>query len=382
MISRLAFLGIAMCLIFSAAAPVVAAPWGSGGGTIVTVDGSTVTITVHIDLCCVHDANERDVWTPLVLAEIKAAQDIWNQALANLPAKGCYNIKVVFDAHLLNKGDPWDPGYHQIDLYFSTKGGNYSDDFWASSNTSDDDTVYNISTTGKFYESYINPQVWAHELGHLMGLGDDYVKGNDVRAGYCLFGRFATLMCDPTGTIDQQLADRLADILNSDGLLPQCWKGTMRISTNHANLYSDSWTADIKVVVSEKGVVSGGGTARRTSDVKSKRPMTCPSMQEETLSVTGEGDRQSLRLKFRAPAYSPPGSCDWTAVSIVLAGSPQRINTIPLVGPSRAEANLKVSEGSGTILGSIDVTLDEAPQTPRRRTPPSGGSGDGFSVGR
>jgi hypothetical protein len=79
-------------------APVAAAPMPSGGGTAVTVDGASVTISVHIDLCCLPEhASQRDVWTPLVLAEIKATQDMWNQALAVLPAKGCYNIRVVFD---------------------------------------------------------------------------------------------------------------------------------------------------------------------------------------------------------------------------------------------------------------------------------------------
>jgi len=44
------------------------------------------------------DAAERDAFVPLVQAEIEAARDMWNEALAKLPAKGCYDIKVVFDA--------------------------------------------------------------------------------------------------------------------------------------------------------------------------------------------------------------------------------------------------------------------------------------------
>jgi hypothetical protein len=86
-------LGIAAAYICMPA-PVAAAPMPSGGGTAVTVDGASAT-TVHIDLCCLpEDASQRDVWTPLVLAEIKAAQHMWNQALAVLPAKGCSNIRV------------------------------------------------------------------------------------------------------------------------------------------------------------------------------------------------------------------------------------------------------------------------------------------------
>jgi len=358
---RVAVLAITIALI-AVTTPVVAAAMPGGGGTTATVDGTTITITVHIDLCCVHDASERDVWTPLVLAEIKAAQDMWNDALAKLSARGCFNIKVVFDGHLLNQGDPWDPGYHQIDLYFLTKGGNYSDDFWASSNTTDDDTVYNISTTGKFYESYINTQVWAHELGHLMGLGDDYVKGDEVRAGHCLFGRAETLMCDPRGIVDQQLADRLADIVNSLGLLPQCWKGTMKISAAMLGGAgrSDTWTADINVV-SNKSVASGTGIANRASEVKFDFVPTgpvCPSVQAFTVKVSGEADKQSLRLKFGLADGTPPGVCDQTGFALIFTGSPAaRINTIPIVENSRAEAHLEVRDMPGRS-GSIDAALD------------------------
>ena len=30
---------------------------GTDGGTIVAVDGSTLTVTVRVDLCCAHDAS-------------------------------------------------------------------------------------------------------------------------------------------------------------------------------------------------------------------------------------------------------------------------------------------------------------------------------------
>ena len=97
------------------AAPLVAAPAPGGGGTTVTVDGLTVTITVNMDICCLpEDASQRAIFEPLVLGEIKAAQDKWNQALADLPAKGCYQIKVNFNARWLKKGEAWDNGYHHI----------------------------------------------------------------------------------------------------------------------------------------------------------------------------------------------------------------------------------------------------------------------------
>ena len=76
------------------------------GGTSVAVDGASATITVRFDLCCFQDATEQTIYGPLVQAEVQAAQDMWNAALAKLPGKGCYNLKAVFDVRLLNKGEP------------------------------------------------------------------------------------------------------------------------------------------------------------------------------------------------------------------------------------------------------------------------------------
>jgi hypothetical protein len=98
----------------------VVAPALSGGGTTMTVDGTMVTITVHIDLCCFDDVGTTLV--ARVMNEVRAAQDMWNKALAKLPAHRCFDVKVVFDARLLNEGDPWDPGYHRVTMNFDKPG--------------------------------------------------------------------------------------------------------------------------------------------------------------------------------------------------------------------------------------------------------------------
>ncbi len=374
------------------AAPLVAAPAPGGGGTTVTVNGLTVTITVNMDICCLpEDASQRAIFEPLVLGEIKAAQDKWNQALADLPAKGCYQIKVNFNARWLKKGEAWDNGYHHITFDFTSQ----SDiDAWESANDAldhplpdkyrpgivdpdhlqneDDDAPYTQQLAAFYTETTMTVGTFAHESGHLMGLNDDYFEKHGLghRAYVCLPGRegdpeVGTLMCDSkTGIIDQDLADRLADILNSDGLLPQCWKGTMKISMNRANQYFDSWTADMKVLLSEKGVASGTGTANRASEATGPGPVHCPgsvSVQRTPFNVAGEGDRQSLRLRFHLTSNPENhGKCDVTAFTLYFPGSsPEpRTNTIPLVRPSRAEGHLEVSEGHATVSISIDAALD------------------------
>jgi len=87
---------------------------------------------------------------------------------------------------------------------------------------------------------------WAHEIGHLMGLGDDYYheRGLGHAEGDPMPGREGTLMAgghESQGTlIDQNLADRLADIVNKVAKLPQCWQGTLR-EHDQGNLYDDTW---------------------------------------------------------------------------------------------------------------------------------------------
>jgi hypothetical protein len=376
---RIAFLCFAASFVCMAASSTAAVTPG-GGGTTVTVEGSTVTITVHFDLCCIpDDASERDVWTPLVRAEIKAAQDQWNQALANLPAKGCYELRVVFDARLLNKSDGWDQGYHRINMSY-TEGRSGSQDPESTSPNTDDDTVYQQSVAGNFYEPSMSVGTWAHEIGHLMGLGDDYFAQHGLghRAQDCLPGRDGTLMCDSgTGAIDQDLADRLADILSSDGLLPQCWKGTIKISVasyKGPRRCTDSWTADMKILVSDKGVASGTGTANRASAVVCGHATPCPSPQVFTFNIAGQSDQQTFRLKYSTTGASPAGACDYSAFGTVLPGFPTpRINTITSVATNRAEAHYQVTELFGASTGSFDTALDcESCDTHIKQVQPDG----------
>jgi hypothetical protein len=290
------YVSLAALMIWMAS-PAAASPAAGGGGSTVTVDGSTVTITVHIDFCCVQGASERDVWTPLVQAYVKVAQDLWNQALAQLPAKGCYDLQVVFDAHLLNKGDAWESGYHEITMNFGQRGISYSDDFWAVSQTSDDNTAYISTLTGTFFVSAMSSLTYAHEIGHLMGLGDDYTQDG------CLVGRRGTLMCSQPGTIDQQLADRLVDILNEDGSLPQCWKGTLK-GHIQGGTQNASTTLSFKFVVASNGGVKGKGTAKLTSSPNtwtytnySCTSLITPTPNEFDVDIGGRRDGDQFNLK-------------------------------------------------------------------------------------
>ena len=315
-------------LALVAAAPARAAPevtgevTSLGGGTIVAVDGTTVTIIVHIDICCFDD-----VGTTLaahIMNEVRAAQDMWNKALAKLPAHGCFDVKVVFDARLQNLNDPWDPGYHHIRMYFDQPGRSF---VYVRGEQNDDVVSGYVQTSGgHFFASDMTTAVYAHEIGHMMGLGDDYYEQGDAhhKRGDCLDGRGNSLMCGKNGNgeITQGLADRLADILNKLGVLPQCWKGTLQIASNFKSPpWSDTWKADLRVLIDARGKASGSGVNRRASPVRG-RPIGATPVQEFPFGVSGDADHVRLRLTFHARCCGvPAGSGDFSRMQVVLFGT-------------------------------------------------------------
>ncbi len=110
---------------------------------------------------------------------------MWNEALAKYPAKDCLHIKVNFDAKWVDEGH-WDNGYHRI-VVSGSSGRPGSKDPTSTDARDDTATVYGQSVGGEFFAGdRINPDytlspsmttsTYAHEIGHLMGLGDDYTQ--------------------------------------------------------------------------------------------------------------------------------------------------------------------------------------------------------------
>jgi hypothetical protein len=290
-------------LALVAAAPAGAAAASSSGGTTVTVDGTTVTITVHIDLCCFDDVGTTLV--ARIMNEVRAAQDMWNKALAKLLAHRCFDVKVVFDARLLNKSDARKPGYHQVSMIFDKPGrseviggeGEQNDDFIGG---------YTETLTGTFYASAMTTGTWAHEIGHLMGLGDDYYEHWHLfhPAGSCLSGKSGTLMCnDKTGKIDQRLADRLVDILNKDGLLPKCWYGTLK-GQSEGGPNNETVVVEFRFSEATDGTIKGSGHVTVTSK-KFRFPESCEGqrlpLDPFTVSIGGRRVDDEFQLELGNP---------------------------------------------------------------------------------
>ena len=215
--------------------------FSSSGGTQVSVDGSQVTITVSIDLA-LGGLGETEVPEGAQAEADTLAQEIaayWNQGFARLSSP-CVRFKLVVkinvvpqaDAHLEQVGDDrltWitTPGHHVV--------------FWGEDNygnaappeTYDEYDEDGVAPPGEDYGTPLDHEVWAmwspqlettrdfaHELGHMLGFGDDYANGGPLP------GREGTLM-DNGDFVDQNLVDRLADLVRDSGhRLPECWEGT------------------------------------------------------------------------------------------------------------------------------------------------------------
>jgi len=187
----------------------------------------------------------------------------------------------------------------------------------------------------------MTPTVLAHEIGHLMGLGDDYQTRHSA-----LNGRCGTLMANSeNGVIDQQLADRLADIISKyNGL--RCWKGTLNAGANwtvptHSGpaTCTDSWKVDLTVVETNKGV-TGTATANRDSAVQCVRPQMMPPVAVQTMGFKLKGNRDfgKFSVKFQAKDWAPPGGIDTTGFSTLLIGYPigSRTIDVPIISDTEA----------------------------------------------
>ncbi len=331
-----------------------AATAAPGGGTSASVQGSTVTITVHADLCCTKSASEATVYGPLIQEEVTQAQSIWNAALAKLPVNGCVTLRVAFDVRLRSSGAKPDKDYHQIQIDFTKMDMSFSND---PVGTPYDDTTsaYTKDLYGEFYDADMTTNTWAHELGHLMGLGDDYSHGGfKGPKGQPLPGRDNTMMADKgPHTIDQNLADRLADIASrAKTKMPGCpWTGTIESDSQRIYVYSDGggaqcndrWHSDLSFAVKPDATVTGTGTMTLTSGPTCSGKIDTANIvptREIDFSVSGTKQKGRFTLTFGSTGYRPPppaasyaGITTLVSTGITATGPPL---TIPITRPCTA----------------------------------------------
>jgi hypothetical protein len=304
----------------------------SGGGTSASANGDTVTIAVNIDICCGGTRRDPANFDSLVRDDVMQAEAVWNQALSRLPYKGCFSIRVAFSVHILT-GTAAEDGYHYLYVDPTEPGRSYvqgppvGDSTWVYLN--------DVGQSSLFLAS-MSIVTWEHEIGHLMGLQDDYqdqvVGGATVSVA--LPGRAGTLM-DSGSSIDQNLADRLGDLAAKSGLkLPGCWAGTMNESLVVGPCTS-SVHATMGIVVKADGAVAGTWTGSETAPgCRSHAPFYLGSFPISGNLV----DRKFLFPSLPSmPDYPPPIS-------------------IPLVSSTSAVAHLVWSAPGGSQTSDFSLT--------------------------
>jgi hypothetical protein len=250
-VSRRLFAALAATAVLLGASAAARADedFASSGGTVVTVDGSVVTITVTIDLL-LGGLGETELPEGAQADADTLAADIasyWNQGFERL-GTACltFRLVVVINAlpmaehRLLVLGEDRPlasvtrPGHHVV-LWGVNNYGNAAppvtyDPYDTDGNAppgEDYGTPFEHELYAVWSPHLETPRDFAHEFGHLLGFGDDYSAGDEP-----LPGREGTLM-DHGDLVDQNLANRLAALAHgAEPDVPQCetWAGTIESS--------------------------------------------------------------------------------------------------------------------------------------------------------
>ena len=327
------------------------------GGTTVSVQGSIVTITVNMDLCC-HAFSQHD--SAQLTGLIQQAAGIWNDAFAKLPYNGCLTLHLAANAHLLSKPNSWEPGFDQISAYFSDgRPTVYDPDPAATSPNVDTTSAYMQTLTGDYYLPVMDEQVFAHEIGHLMGLGDDYtdVMKSGVLTSVPIPGRAGTIMANSSSPPDQTDVNRIGGLISKAGTtLPTCpetWTGTMSLSgvTNFQGQVCTQPPVDftISFTSATDGTVNGEGRFHGppyTCVTSVGSVSTAPS--RGTITITGRRTGNEFALGIRAVSGAGLFGPFWP--------NPHLQWTVPIQG---AQAHTVIAgQGMGTSPGHVTLTVD------------------------
>jgi hypothetical protein len=392
----------ALAATHGVAAPRAAAT--SGTNARVNTASGAVNITVPIDLHGprrLTDSHGRPT-TLEALAKLwkTTAERRWNAAFKRLTYRApCladgrsdpalrFHLKVNIDLFPLNGGGH--AGHHQIKMFNRPGEGHVYRPSGSPQKPSDFGTVYSKPAKGDW--GRLDGDVATHEISHLMGLSDDYVKRNGRPVPITRDGvnRKGTLLADPKGRIDQQLIDRLGKmILRATGAKLACLidygitvDGAMAIAYGDDRVQKDAhveWSGVWKKVTfrvfdtrgalvvgpAQEGLVPGTITATYAFKVVNTQEGSC------TGSLVG----RSYDASLTASAVAAPGTSQ---------GNFHLITQIAGLGePWTADRHGAYDGGcgSGTVLGTEAHLIDNGYEFHHWETQDSHGIAIDFGLG-
>ena len=315
----------------------------SSGGTVVSVSGSTVNITVHVDV----------LYGPIldfgsakanILDSFSKAAAYWNQAFAGTPYHDCLTLHLSIDVTFQPYDATVPPGTNPVTLETGSVQGlmnTWTYDWEKSDPTQDSVGPYVSGDAGDWpYWLFQNPRGVAHEIGHLMGLGDDYkqVFGPDGQFQdlESLPGREGTLM-DRGDYIDPDLIDRIGNLITQSGQkLPKC----------------KVWTGPIHV---DASITSPGGTSSGTADG------TVTLVEDDKGNLTGS-------MKIAASGGCPyPGT---KRFDLKLIGKDEQGKLVISGAPGVTAGSVSSGADDGLICGFPDGFLPDGPGEPHSAVVP------------
>ncbi len=213
----LAALGAVAWAVVLTAAPAAA-------NTTVTVKGDVVTITVPID-CAGCKGQKGPDGSDLAKYWEKTAEKTWNDAFAKYPY--CSKYKFELDVKIHPKGADFKgkKGDHRIQVSTGNPNGRLIPPPGFEGHSSG---AYNQDFDGA-WDAELPANGVAHEVGHLIGLGDDYVvTSTSPRRTEPKPGRANSMMADG-GPVDKALIDGIGQQLEKLGKIDKCerWTGTI-----------------------------------------------------------------------------------------------------------------------------------------------------------